>query len=174
MCIYSYLVTGDQNMTKHNKGNENNPLAGLDPGSIAECTECTCFNLRKAARVVTQIYDDSMRPTGLRGTQFALLVHAHAMGPVVLSKLAGAMATDRTTLTRNLELLEKNGLVRVEDGDDRRTRIVSITDDGRKRLARAFPYWKKTQDEIKKMMGPDDWSAMISRASRMVNQIQER
>ena len=161
-------------MTKRDKGNEANPLAVLDPGSIAECSECTCFNLRKAARVVTQFYDDGMRPTGLRGTQFALLVHTYAMGPISLSKLADAMATDRTTLTRNLELLEKNALVRVEDGDDRRTRIVSITDDGRKRLARAFPYWKKTQDEIKKMMGLDDWSAMISRVSRMVNQVQER
>ncbi len=161
-------------MTKRDKGDETNPLAGLDPGNIAECSECTCFNLRKAARVVTQFYDDSMRPTGLRGTQFALLVYTYAMGPIALSKLAGAMATDRTTLTRNLELLEKKGLVRVEDGDDRRTRIVSITDDGRKKLARAFPYWTKTQDEMKKMMGPDDWSAMISRVSRMVNQVQER
>jgi DNA-binding MarR family transcriptional regulator len=96
------------------------------------------------------------------------------MGPIAVSKLAEAMATDHTTLTRNLELLDKNGLVRVEDGDDRRTRIVSITVDGRKKLARAFPYWKETQDEIKKMMGPDDWSAMISRVSRMVNQVQER
>lgn len=161
-------------MTKRDKGDETNPLTGLDPGSIAECSECTCFNLRKASRVVTQFYDESMRPTGLRGTQFALLVHTYAMGPIAVSKLAEAMATDRTTLTRNLELLNKNGLVRVEDGDDRRTRIVSITDDGRKKLARAFPYWKKTQDEIKKMMGLDDWSAMISRVSRMVNQVQER
>ena len=160
-------------MTKRNKENENNPLEGLDPGNIAECSECTCFNLRKAARVVTLFYEDSMRPTGLRGTQFALLVHTYAMGPIALSKLADAMATDRTTLSRNLELLEKNGLVRVEDGDDRRTRIVSITDDGRKRLSEAFPYWKKAQDGIKKMMGEDDWSAMIYRVSRMVNQIQE-
>ncbi|MGH7851674.1 MAG: MarR family winged helix-turn-helix transcriptional regulator [Thermodesulfobacteriota bacterium] len=161
-------------MTKRNKGNETNPLAGLDPGSIVECSECTCFNMRKAARVVTQLFDDSMRPTGLRGTQFALLVHTYAMGPIAVSKLAEAMVTDRTTLARNLELLDKNGLVRVEDGDDRRTRIVSITDDGRKRLARAFPYWKKTQDEIKEMMGRDEWSAMISRVSRLVNQVQER
>ncbi|MCI0480035.1 MAG: MarR family winged helix-turn-helix transcriptional regulator [Candidatus Dadabacteria bacterium] len=161
-------------MTKRDKGNENNPLEGLDPGNIAECSECTCFNLRKAARVVTQFYDDCMKPTSLRGTQFALLVHTYAMGPIALSRLADAMATDRTTLTRNLELLEKNGLVRVEDGDDRRTRIVSITDGGRKRLAEAYPYWKKAQDGIKKIMGPDDWSAMISRVSRMVNQIQER
>ncbi len=161
-------------MTNRNKGNENIPLAGPDPGDIAECGECTCFNLRKAARVVTQFYDDCMRPAGLRGTQFALLVHAYAMGPITISRLADAMATDRTTLTRNLELLEKSGLVIVEDGGDRRTRIVSITDDGRKRLAEAFPYWKKAQDEIKKLMGQDDWSAMISRVSRMVNQIQER
>lgn len=161
-------------MTKHNKGNENNPLAGLDPKGFAECSECTCFNMRKAARVVTQLFDDSMRLTGLRGTQFALLVHTCVMGPIALSKLAEAMVTDRTTLARNLELLEKNVLVTVEDGDDRRTRIIAITDDGRKKLAEAFPCWKKTQDEIKEMMGRDEWSAMISLVSRLVNQVQER
>ena len=161
-------------MTKHMERNEDDTFTGLDPGRIAECRECTCFNLRKASRVLTQVYDDNMRLTGLRVTQFALLIHAQAMGPVVLSKLADVMLTDRTTLARNLDVLEKNGLVRVEDGDDRRTRIVSITDDGRKKLAEAFPHWKRTQDELKEMIGRDEWSAMVSRLSRMVYQIQER
>lgn len=161
-------------MTKHRKGKESNSLAGLDPRTFAECGECTCFNFRKATRVVTQLYDDRMRSSGLRATQFALLVHAYAMGPVALTKLAEAMVTDRTTLARNLEPLEKNGLIEVEDGEDRRTRIVDITEEGRKKLAVVFPIWKKTQEEIKTIMGRDIWSSMMSQVSLLVNQIQER
>ncbi len=161
-------------MTTPTKGKEGNSSSGLDPRAFAECSECTCFNLRKATRVVTQLYDDRMRSSGLRGTQFALLVHAHAMGPVALTKLAEAMVTDRTTLARNLEPLEKNGFIEVEDGEDRRTRIVDITEKGRAKLAEAFPAWKKAQDEIKKMMGQDKWLSMMSQVSLLVDQIKER
>lgn len=159
---------------KRNRGPENNPIAELDNAAIAECSECTCFNLRKAGRIVTQFYDDRMRKTGLRVTQFALLVHARAMGPVALSKLAEAMATDRTTLSRNLELLEKEGALSIDFGSDRRTRMISITDAGRKKLADAFPLWKNTQEEIKEIIGRDEWSAVMLRLSRAVSQIQGR
>ncbi len=167
-------MTRDQIITTHTKGKENNSLPGLDPRTVAECSECTCFNLRKATRVVTQLFDDRMRSSGLRATQLALLVHAHAMGPVALTKLAEAMVTDRTTLARNLEPLEKNGLIEVGGGEDRRTRIVGITEKGRKKLAEAFPIWKKAQDEIKEMMGQDKWSSMMSLVSLLVDQIKER
>ena len=168
------MTTGDSSRAKRGKGKVSRSSTDVDLRTLAECRECTCFNLRKAARAVTQLYDDSMRPTGLRATQFALLVHTLAMGPIALSKLAEAMVTDRTTLARNIELLEKSGLVEARDGDDRRTRIVNITEKGRKKLAEAFPYWKKTQDEIKKIMGQDSWSAMMSQASLLVNQVMER
>lgn len=148
--------------------------SGLDLKALAECTECTCFNLRKATRVVTQMFDDAMRPAGLRGTQFSLLAHTYGMGPITLTKLAEEMVTDRTTMARNLEPLEKNGLLKVGPGDDRRTRIVTITEEGRKKLAEAFPLWKKTQDEIKKLMGAGDWASMVSNMSELVNQVQER
>jgi DNA-binding MarR family transcriptional regulator len=156
------------------KEKQENPIENLDTKALAECAKCTCFNLRKATRVVTQFYDDNMRPTGLRGTQFALLAHIQAMGPVALSKLAEAMVTDRTTLARNLEPLEKNGLVEVEDGDDRRIRIINLTEEGREKLSEAYPYWKRTQEEIKKMMGQDELSALTSRVSRLVDRIQNR
>ncbi|MEW6145060.1 MAG: MarR family winged helix-turn-helix transcriptional regulator [Thermodesulfobacteriota bacterium] len=153
---------------------EKNLLEDLDPKALAECRECTCFNLRKATRVVTQFYDDNMRPTGLRGTQFALLAHTQAMGPVALSKLAEVMVTDRTTLARNLEPLEKSGLVEVEDGDDRRVRIINITEEGRKKLSEAYPYWQRTQEEIKKMMGQYEWTALTSRLSVLVDRVQKK
>jgi DNA-binding MarR family transcriptional regulator len=148
-------------------------LAAPDKRSISECRECICFNLRKAARVVTQLYDVKMRPAGLRATQFALLAHTYAMGPVALTKLAGAMVTDRTTMARNLEPLQNSGLIEVEDGKDRRTRIVKITEAGREKLAEAYPIWKKTHDEIKEIMGHHRWSSMMSQVSLLVNQIQD-
>jgi DNA-binding MarR family transcriptional regulator len=158
-------------MSEH--GKESDTLAGLDMSALAECRECACFNLRKAARAVTQFYDDKMRPAGLRGTQFALLAHALALGPVALTKLADAMVTDRTTLARNLEPLEKGGFIEVAGSDDRRARIIKITESGRKKLAEAYPYWKKTQDEIRKMMGQDELSEMLSRVSRLVDRVRK-
>jgi DNA-binding MarR family transcriptional regulator len=161
-------------MPGRNKTEEKNVHANLDLKKLAECRECTCFNLRKATRVVTQVYDDAMRPTGLRATQFALLAHTYAMGPVPLRKLAEAMVTDRTTLARNLEPLEKEGLLSIEDGEDRRSRIISITEYGLKKFAEAYPVWKRTQDEVKKIMGEGEWSEMISKVSMMADRLRDK
>jgi len=152
---------------------KNNPvIPGLK--DLAECRECTGFNLRKATRVVTQIYDDAMRPTGLRATQYALLVHAYAMGPVQLTRLAEEMVTDRTTIARNLEPLEKEGLLKIENGEDRRSRIISVTDRGLRKLTEAYPVWKRTHDEVKRIMGLEDWAEMISKVSMLVDRLQKK
>jgi DNA-binding MarR family transcriptional regulator len=148
-----------------------NTSTGLNPRTVVECRECTCFNLRKAARAVTRLYDGEMRLSGLRATQYALLVHMYAMGPVVLTKLAQAMVTDRTTMARNIEPLQTGGLIKIEDGKDRRTRIVCITNAGREKLEEAYPMWKKAQDEILEIFGRDVWRSMTSRISSLVNRI---
>lgn len=158
-------------MSRYEKVAESDVFSYIGRKEMAECRECTCFNLRKAMRIVTHIYDDAMRPTGLRATQFALLVHASAMGPVPLTKLAEAMATDRTTLARNLEPLEKEGLLSVEEGKDRRSRIVSVTDEGLGKLAQAYPVWKKTQDEVKGIIGPEDWSELVLRITVTIDRL---
>lgn len=158
-------------MTKNEKETDS---AGLGLKELSACRECTCFNLRKATRVVTQFFDDRMRPFDLRGTQFALLAHTYAMGPVAMTKLAEMMVTDRTTLARNLDPLVKSGLINVEHGDDRRKRIISITAEGRKRMTEAYPVWKETQEEVQKMMGHDHWSSMMSEVSNLVDRIQEK
>lgn len=175
-CIYSYYSHREpcRIMPEHNKSDEKNHPFSINRKEIAECRECTCFNMRKATRVVTQIYDDALRPTGLRATQYALLVHAYAMGPAPLTKLAEAMVTDRTTLARNLEPLEKEGLLCIENGADRRSRIISITDDGLGKLAEAYPVWKRTHDEVKRIMGLEDWSEMISKVSKMTDRLQKK
>lgn len=116
---------------------------------------CACFNVRKTARVVTQLYDEVLRPTGLRITQFALLVATGGLGPVTVTRLAKMGAMDRTTLTRNLRPLEEQGFIRVESGEDRRERQVTLTPRGQQALAAAFPLWKDAQAKIVKGFGQE-------------------
>ncbi len=117
-------------------------------------TVCACLNTRRAARAVTQQYDELLRPAGIRATQFSLLAPAAVLGPVNLTALADAVGMDRTTLTRNLSLLEREGLVRVEAGSDLRTREVSVTPKGRKTLDRAIPLWERAQSRMAEALGP--------------------
>ena len=140
---------------------------------LAECGQCTCFNLRKASRIVTQYFDDSMRSIGLRGTQFTLLANAFAYSPITVTRMSEIMIIDRTTLGRNLLPMEKRGLIKVESGDDRRTRIVKITDAGKRKLTEAYPLWKETQENIKQKMGLENWGSMISNISNLVDCMQE-
>lgn len=116
-------------------------------------SECVCFNLRKAARVITQIYDQAFGPTGLRSTQMPLLVATAELGPVTVNRLSEAVVMDRTTLTRNLRPLERLGLLKVHVGQDQREREVVITEKGREATVKAYPLWNKVQSKIKKAMG---------------------
>jgi DNA-binding MarR family transcriptional regulator len=114
----------------------------------ATATRCVCFNLRKASRATTQIFDEALRPTGLRGTQFSLVAALRLAGPLAMRRLAEVTVTDRTTLTRNLRPLEREGLVRIERGTDRRERVVTLTRPGHAAFARAFPIWEQTQRRV--------------------------
>lgn len=133
--------------------------------------ECTCFNLRKGMRVVTQLFDNAMRSINIRGTQYTLFVLVLALGPISVSKLAEEMVTDRTTLSRNLEPMRRNGLIKIGRGEDRRTRIVKITDSGRKKLEEAYPIWRKTQEDLKTKIGLGSWASMMTNLSELVNRI---
>ncbi len=116
---------------------------------------CLCFNLRKSARAVTQFYDEALRPTALRTTQFSLLVGMRIMRSTTLNALAEAMGMDRTTLTRNLRPLQRRGLVRVTPGQDRREREVRLSPAGEHALAKALPLWKKVQEKVATELGQD-------------------
>jgi DNA-binding MarR family transcriptional regulator len=132
-------------------------MARRDSGServrLAAVRGCACFNLRQASRAVTQLYDEILRPTGLRTTQFSLLAVIRLHGTVSISRLAEAAVMDRTTLARNLDLLEREGLVRIQPGEDARVREVTLTPAAHDRLDAALPYWEKAQAEMTRRMG---------------------
>lgn len=115
--------------------------------------ECLNFNLRKADRAVTQVYDKALTSCGLRSTQFMLLNGVALGGGASISSLAEAMVMDRTTLTRNLAPLEREGLVAVVPGADRRTRSVELTRSGRRLLDEALPLWHAAQRRLARTLG---------------------
>jgi DNA-binding MarR family transcriptional regulator len=144
-------------------------MAGqLQRAELAHCTSCACFNLRKVTRAVTQLYDEMLRPAGLRGTQFSLLVAVRMAGPVGVTHLAEITVMDRTTLTRNLELLQKQGLIEVAAGADRRSRIVTLTAAGNEAIAEALPFWKKAQSHVVNSLGQERWADMLTDLGELV------
>jgi DNA-binding MarR family transcriptional regulator len=138
----------------------------------AKCREvgrsCACYNLRRAARATTRLYDDFLRPSGLRTTQVSLLMSAKLRGPVTLSKLASLTVTERTTLTRNLTILEKKGFIRIDQGIDRRERQVALTRQGEEALLVVIPLWEKAQAHIEKGLGEDRLGNLLKDLSEIV------
>jgi DNA-binding MarR family transcriptional regulator len=125
-----------------------------------------CFNLRKATRAVTQVYDDVLRPTGLRATQHSLLTVLEFAGTVSITDLAELAVMDRTTLARNLDLLEQEGLVRIRSAkDDARVREVTLTPAAKKKLAAALPYWEKAQARMTEKLGKGRSEQLLSELS---------
>lgn len=125
----------------------------------SECSHniCVCFSLRKTARAVSQLYDDYLRPSGLRGTQFSLLAALARGKPMTVGELAAELVMDRTTLTRNLRLVEREGWIKTCAGKDRRQRLVEITEAGRALWRAAIPRWQAAQRHMLKGLGEPAW-----------------
>jgi len=129
---------------------------------------CACGNLRKAVRAVTHFYDEALRPVGLRATQVALLGACGMLEGVTMSRLAEFLVMDRTTLTRNLRPLEREGLIRIKAGKDQRERDVTITRQGVGSLAKVYPLWKKAQSRVATGLGQERMSRLLSDLSTLV------
>ena len=123
---------------------------------------CACKNLRMTSRVVTQYYDNVLQPVGLRATQFALLADIYSRASSTVGDLADALLMDQTTVTRNIEILKKNGLIDVRiDDEDSRKRCISITELGAAKLIEAIPSWEKAQQHIEDGIGKDRYREFL-------------
>lgn len=116
---------------------------------------CLCANARRAALALTARYDAALEPHGLKVTQFSLLHAVKRRALPNLTELAGATGLDRSTLGRNLRVLERLGLVALGGGEDQRDRVVALTDDGRARLRGATAAWKAVQEALARDLGDD-------------------
>lgn len=122
---------------------------------------CVCGRLRRAARALTQLYDDAMVPAGLRITQFSLLRTLARSGPMRISTLAAAALLDRTALSRTLDPLVARRLVSIHAGKDARTREVSLTRAGEAAIAAALPHWDHAQAAVAARLGHANLDALV-------------
>jgi DNA-binding MarR family transcriptional regulator len=117
---------------------------------------CLCLHVQRAARALARRFDDALRPFRLTNGQFSLLMSLNRPLPPPMGPVANLLAMDRTTLTAALKPLERRGLVEIaSDPSDRRSRILILTDAGRKLLAEALPTWKRIHEEIEQNLNAD-------------------
>jgi DNA-binding MarR family transcriptional regulator len=149
----------------------------LQPGPDAYkrvVSMCINANLRKTSRAITQLYDEFLQPSGLLGTQFRLLGAVASNDPIALAPLAEELTLDPTTLARNLKPLERDGLVEISVGEDRRTRMVTITEKGQESLLKAFPLWEEAQTWVISHIGEDHWRTMLADWNELTSLVRER
>ena len=122
--------------------------------SLPAPEECNCFTVRAAARHVSQSYDRFLAPTGLRMTQYSILVRLKRKGPLTINTLAEDMVMDRTTLGRNILPLQRDGLITIKSAaSDRRAKELRLTKAGETRLQRAFEGWSQAQARFEAAFG---------------------
>jgi len=122
--------------------------------------ECACFRVRHAARAVTRAYDEALRPVGLRATQFSILAALESLGDISITDLAAGLGMDRTTLSRNLRPLERQGLVALASARGAGTRAIRTTPAGRTRFAEAVPHWRTVQTKAVDALGEARWRSL--------------
>ncbi len=122
---------------------------------------CLCLHVQRAARALARRFDEELRPFDLTNGQFSLLMSLNRPEPPPMGPVASLLAMDRTTLTAALKPLERRGLVKIaHDPNDRRSRILILTEKGRTLLARALPVWQRTHEEIEKIAPGIDWDTL--------------
>jgi DNA-binding MarR family transcriptional regulator len=141
-------------------------LAQLDLGGTGYCAS---FNFRRTARAITRMYDEAFRDTGIRSTQFTILIAVAKSQPSSISQLASTLLIDSTTLTRTLAKLQKQGLLTVSKRAERRQRFVNLTDAGVKALEDSLPGWRASQERFVKAVGADFWLVFRRELERVAN-----
>ena len=122
---------------------------------------CMCASFRRASRALTQLYDDALRPLGLRATQFTILQALSLAGEVSQGELAQILAMDSTTLTRTLRIMGRQGWIAERRGEDRRERLLRLAKAGRCQFDRALPSWEKAQAQLGRQLGDKRWHALM-------------
>lgn len=135
---------------------------------------CVDFNLRKATRAVNQYYDSKIREAGINVTQHTLLTIISGFQPISITKLSNIAVMDRTTLGRNLKLLESKSLVEIKTGSDKRKKLINLTNNGNKILAKTFPLWKEVQKDLIDKFGNENWADLKKGLSRLIEFVKEK
>lgn len=119
-------------------------------------SRCYCILLRKASRKLSSLYDDALEPIGINVAQFSLLRHIERGQPISITELGRQTELERSTVSRNIKVLEGMDLVATSAGADQREAVVELTDNGRNILQDGAPLWQGAQDKIEAKLGVAD------------------
>lgn len=129
----------------------------LDNKNKLKLTNCLCTSLRKSSRNITQIYNKYLKESGenINANQVSILVAISQINNGTLTKISEQLKMERTTLTRNLNILKKSGWVKSNSGSDGRFRYIELTTKGNNVLTKIFPHWELAQKQVKKILGEE-------------------
>jgi DNA-binding MarR family transcriptional regulator len=132
---------------------------------------CMCATLRRVSRALTQLYEEALRPLGLRAGQFTILQVLAVTGEVLQGELGRILVMDSTTLTRTLDILIRRGWIAKRPGKDKRERLLSLTKAGEAQLRRALPYWENAQTRFRDRLGAERWDDLLKFTHDVTNAV---
>ena len=135
---------------------------------------CLCASLRRSTRAVTHLYEEALRPFGLRATQFTILQALERTGEITQGALGELLAIDSTTLTRTVHIMRRNGWIAERPGEDRRERWLRLGKAGRELVARATPAWEKTQSQLAQKLGEGTWHTLFTLTDELTSLAQSQ
>lgn len=127
-----------------------------------ELDACVLRHVSRLSRAVVAAYDPALATHGLTGHQFNLMTTLRRMGPMSVGDLASALGMDPSGVPRAIRPLTEAGLVRAEAGEDRRRRMLAVTQEGESRLDAAQPAWAAVQEELVSGIGADSWIDLMA------------
>lgn len=134
---------------------------------------CMCASLRRASRAITQLYEDALRPTGLRGTQFTVLQTLSLAGEVTQGDLGRILVMDSTTLTRTLTIMGRHGWIAKRRGEDRREWRMRLSKAGETQFKQALPHWEKAQARLRRQLGEELSDNLMKLTQKITNALIE-
>ena len=130
-------------------------------------TQCLVLNTRMAARAVTRRYDKALRPFGITAAQFSILTSMVARPERSVTDMAKSIAIDRTTLSRNLDLLVRKGLVSGHEADKGNGRLVALTNEGNDLVQKLLPQWRQAQAEMRELLVAPDLKSVVASLQKL-------
>ena len=128
---------------------------------------CASHNLRRAARLVTRHYDRALRPVGITAAQLPILAAISTGNGGSIVTLSNTLDIEASSLSRDLALLQKKGLVRLTSTDDKRLRALQLTPRGQRTLVAAFKAWRRAHSSLLATVGERDFESMLKQTKRV-------
>jgi MarR family transcriptional regulator, organic hydroperoxide resistance regulator len=137
--------------------------------------QCACFYFRRASRVITQLFDRTLGPAGVRSTQLVILVLLQAKGAAKISEISEQLGLEQSSLSRIAQLLIRNGWVKVQkDKHDARVKVLVLASRGSRKIDEAAPYWKEAQSQVVENLGAEELKDLRGRLSLIASSMETR